>query len=65
MIDKNFWKDRKVFLTGHTGFKGSWMLIWLQELGCDICGYALEPEKIVFLIIYSIKKKNLRIFMEI
>ena len=61
MIDKNFWKDRKVFLTGHTGFKGSWMLIWLKELGCDICGYALEPEKnSLFNYLFDNKKKEFR-----
>lgn len=37
------WKGRRVFLTGHTGFKGSWMALWLSELGADICGYSLAP----------------------
>ena len=32
-IDKNFWKGKKVFLTGHTGFKGSWLSLWLQDMG--------------------------------
>ncbi len=45
MIDKNFWKKRRVLLTGHTGFKGSWFINWLSELGADICGYSLEPDK--------------------
>ncbi len=39
----NFWQGKKVFLTGHTGFKGSWLSLWLQELGATVCGYALEP----------------------
>lgn len=39
-----FWKDRSVFLTGHTGFKGSWLSIWLSSLGARVTGYALEPE---------------------
>ncbi len=39
----NFWQDKKVFLTGHTGFKGSWLSLWLQELGVEVCGYALAP----------------------
>jgi len=43
MIARNFWQDKKVFLTGHTGFKGSWLSLWLQELGANVCGYALEP----------------------
>lgn len=37
------YKNKKVLITGHTGFKGSWMAIWLKELGADVYGYALEP----------------------
>ncbi len=43
MADISFWKGKKVFLTGHTGFKGSWLSIWLHELGSQVLGYALEP----------------------
>ncbi|MCB0328004.1 MAG: CDP-glucose 4,6-dehydratase [Bdellovibrionales bacterium] len=39
-----FWKGRKVLLTGHTGFKGSWMSLWLSRLGAEVTGYALPPE---------------------
>lgn len=42
MIDLNFYKDKKVFITGHTGFKGSWMCQVLSMQGADIMGYALE-----------------------
>lgn len=38
-----FWKNKRVFLTGHTGFKGSWLSIWLQRLGAIVTGYSLEP----------------------
>jgi CDP-glucose 4,6-dehydratase len=38
------YKGKKVFVTGHTGFKGSWLMAWLHLLGADIKGYALEPE---------------------
>lgn len=38
-----FWKDRRVFLTGHTGFKGGWLSLWLQQLGADLTGFALTP----------------------
>ena len=38
-----FWSGKKVFLTGHTGFKGSWMSLWLQQLGAAVTGYALPP----------------------
>ena len=40
----NFWRGRRVFLTGHTGFKGSWLSLYLSELGAEVSGYALEPE---------------------
>ena len=44
MIPKyDFWKNKKVFLTGHTGFKGSWTAIWLSSLGAEVKGYSLEP----------------------
>jgi len=38
-----FWHGRKVFLTGHTGFKGSWLSLWLEQLGARVMGYALPP----------------------
>lgn len=38
-----FWKGKRVFLTGHTGFKGSWMALWLAQLGAEVSGYALAP----------------------
>lgn len=42
-IDKEFWNKKKVLITGHTGFKGSWLSILLHGLGSDVYGYALEP----------------------
>lgn len=42
-MDKAFWQGKKVFLTGNTGFKGSWLCLWLQELGAQVTGYALQP----------------------
>lgn len=44
MSIRECFKDRKVFLTGHTGFKGSWMLAWLHDMGATVKGYALAPE---------------------
>jgi CDP-glucose 4,6-dehydratase len=43
MLDRAFWNGRRVFLTGHTGFKGSWLSMWLEALGADVTGYALDP----------------------
>jgi CDP-glucose 4,6-dehydratase len=43
MPTRSFWKGRRVFLTGHTGFKGSWLSLWLETLGADVTGYALDP----------------------
>ncbi|MFM6972292.1 MAG: CDP-glucose 4,6-dehydratase [Alphaproteobacteria bacterium] len=43
MIDKNFWKNKRVLITGHTGFKGSWLSLWLVNLGAKVAGYALSP----------------------
>ena len=40
----SFWKDKKVFITGHTGFKGGWTSIWLNQLGAKIKGYSLSPK---------------------
>jgi len=42
-LNVNFWKNKKVFVTGHTGFKGSWLCIFLSLLGAKIFGYALKP----------------------
>lgn len=39
----DIYKNRKVLITGHTGFKGSWLVIWLKELGADVIGYSLVP----------------------
>ena len=43
MVNRSFWKGRTVFLTGHTGFKGGWLSLWLESLGANITGYALDP----------------------
>ena len=43
MSTSEFWRNRRVLLTGHTGFKGSWLLLWLLQLGADIWTFSLEP----------------------
>ncbi len=42
-IDSIFWKNKKVFITGHTGFKGSWLTTWMKMLGANVKGYSLSP----------------------
>ena len=43
ILNVEFWKDKRVFVTGHTGFKGSWMCLWLESMGADIAGFSLNP----------------------
>ena len=42
-MDRAFWRGRRVFLTGHTGFKGGWLAVWLAEAGAEVHGFALDP----------------------
>jgi len=43
MLNPQFWKGKRVFVTGHTGFKGSWLALWLDHLGARVFGYSLPP----------------------
>ena len=43
VMNPEFWRGKRVFLTGHTGFKGSWLSLWLQDLGAELTGFALDP----------------------
>ena len=43
-IDASFWRGRRVWLTGHTGFKASWLALWLSEMGAEVTAVGLEPE---------------------
>ena len=43
-INSSFWKGRSIFLTGHTGFKGSWIALWLSKMGAKVYGYSLDPK---------------------
>ena len=40
---QDIYKGKRILITGHTGFKGSWLSLWLKELEADVIGYALEP----------------------
>jgi CDP-glucose 4,6-dehydratase len=42
-MNAEFWRGKRVLLTGHTGFKGSWLSLWLQSMGAQVVGYALAP----------------------
>ena len=42
-LDRSFWDGKRVMVTGHTGFKGCWLTIWLEKLGCQIIGLSLKP----------------------
>lgn len=43
MVDPQFWYGKKVFITGHTGFKGSWLTLWMSSMGAEVMGYSLLP----------------------
>jgi len=40
MVTRSFWSGRRVLVTGHTGFKGAWLCLWLQELGAEVTGFS-------------------------
>lgn len=42
-MNSDFWHGKRIFLTGHTGFKGGWLSLWLQSMGAEVHGYALKP----------------------
>ena len=44
MVNPDFWRARRVLLTGHTGFKGAWAALWLTRLGADVHGLSLAPQ---------------------
>ena len=43
VMDSNFWKGKRTLITGHTGFKGGWLSLWLQSKGAHVIGYSLDP----------------------
>jgi len=58
--DINFWKNKRVLITGHTGYKGSWLSLWLNKLGADITGLSLPPigDKNLYSLLNLNKKLN-------
>ncbi|EKD72855.1 MAG: hypothetical protein ACD_45C00568G0002 [uncultured bacterium] len=55
-----FWRGKRVLITGHTGFKGSWMALWLQMLGAELVGYSLEPPTEPNLFTLAAVAKNMK-----
>lgn len=52
------YKNKKVFITGHTGFKGSWLSLWLHQIGAEVAGYSLPPEELSHFNLLNLKIKN-------
>ena len=59
-VNPSFWVGKRVFLTGHTGFKGSWLSLWLQSLGAEVTGYALIPSTYPNLFEVAFVEKGMR-----
>ena len=57
-IDQSFWKNKKVLLTGHTGFKGGWLLVFLETLGAEVLGVSLQAERKSFFNQVGLNKSN-------
>lgn len=62
-VKPDFWHGRKVFLTGHTGFKGSWLSLWLKRLGAEVTGYALPPSTVPSLFVLAGVEKDMHSVM--
>lgn len=59
-VSPSFWKGKKIFMTGHTGFKGSWLSLWLQSMGADVKGFALKPPTQPALFLEAKVAQNMR-----
>ncbi len=59
VVNPAFWRGKRVFLTGHTGFKGGWMSLWLQSMGAEVHGYALTPPTEINLFTIADISKNM------
>lgn len=49
-MNPTFWHGKRVFLTGHTGFKGGWMSLWLQSMGAEVHGYAIDAQSVTHVL---------------
>ncbi|MFK7941672.1 MAG: CDP-glucose 4,6-dehydratase [Paracoccaceae bacterium] len=60
-----FWSGKRVLITGHTGFKGSWLSLWLSELGAELFGIALEPEERVLFDVLDLPSRMMHSILDI
>ena len=65
LIDKSFWKNKKVLITGHTGFKGGWLLVFLESLEAKVLGVSLEAEEKSFFKQTNLKELSQGIVQDI
>ncbi len=54
----DIYRNKRVFVTGHSGFKGSWLTLWLREIGAEVAGYSLRPEELSHFNLLNLKVKN-------
>jgi CDP-glucose 4,6-dehydratase len=59
-ICRSFWNSKKVLISGHTGFKGGWLTLWLKSMGADICGLSLPPQTKPSLFDYAVTSDGIR-----
>jgi len=59
-MNSQFWKNKNIFITGHTGFKGSWLSLWLHELGANVTGYSLSPDSHISMFKSLSLQKNIK-----
>lgn len=62
---KDFYQGKKVFVTGHTGFKGSWLCLWLKEMGAEVTAFSLPPEGVSMFELINLKQDVNSIFGDI
>ena len=65
LLDKSFWKNKKVLLTGHTGFKGGWLLVFLESLEANVLGVSLEAENKSFFTETNLQESSQGLFQDI